>query len=140
MDELVESIKNTNIDNVIELYDILAAYDNLIIKQKFDFCNNSINYIRHKIYCDDNKEIILIQWPKDSVTKIHDHPENGCIFKVLCGRLKEYIYNTDNVSSKIIKKNDISYIDSHIGLHKIIALENSFTLHVYSPPGYYTSS
>ena len=136
MDQLVEKIKNTHITNVKELYDIINDSD--IRDFTFDKCFGD-NYTRKIIYRDTNKEIIMIQWNKNARTGVHDHPENGCIIKLLCGRLKEYIYDYDRtlIESKIIKQNDISYIDSDIGQHKIVALEDSCSLHVYSPPGYY---
>lgn len=136
MNQLIEKIKNINITNVRELHEII--YNSDIRDFKFDKCVGD-NYARKIIYRDTNKEIIMIQWNKNAKTRIHDHPENGCIIKLLCGRLKEYVYDNYNqlIESKIIKQNDISYIDSDIGLHQIIALEDSCSLHIYSPPGYY---
>lgn len=136
MDQLIERIKHTNITNVKELYDIIN--DSNIRNFTLDRCIGD-NYKRKIIYRDINKEIIMIQWNKNARTPIHDHPENGCIFKLLCGKLKEYTYNHNEeiIGSKIVNKDDISYIDSAVGLHRILALEESCSLHVYSPPGFY---
>jgi hypothetical protein len=57
---------------------------------------------------------------------------------VLSGSLKEslYTYNLIPQNETIINKNYVSFIDNHIGLHKIEALGYSVSLHIYSPPNY----
>ena len=86
-------------------------------------------------------EIILICWDRNSETKIHNHPNGGCILKVLKGNLNEKLYcnNTKQIKqNNVLKENDTSYIDDNIGLHSIHNNNNiSFTLHIYSPPNFY---
>ena len=49
------------------------------------------------IFRNEKYEIYLICWNKKQISKIHDHPENGCILKVLKGELIEYRYDTKKI-------------------------------------------
>lgn len=108
---------------------------------------NTSDYLKHVAYDPDtyNKktlfannmvEIVLICWKEGQKSPIHDHPENGCIMKLLSGQLKEVRYTTNlkNNAVTYIKPNDVLYIDNYIGFHDIEALKDSVSLHVYSPP------
>jgi hypothetical protein len=78
---------------------------------------------------------MLINWKEGYHTDFHNHPKNGCMLKVLDGSLLEYKPNrNDNEIMMVsqLKNNDISYcLDNEI--HKIIAIEDSVSLHLYSP-------
>ena len=72
---------------------------------------------------------------------IHNHSENGCLFKILKGNIQENHYNTDNlkkISQKILSINDVNYISNNMYYHQMINLDNDITvsLHIYSPPNY----
>jgi cysteine dioxygenase len=102
---------------------------------------NDTVYNRILIHSEEKFEIILICWKKGQRSKIHDHPENGCILKVLSGELRETRYkfinsNLTEMSNGIIYTGGISYIKGSTGLHDIEALEDSVSLHIYSPPSY----
>lgn len=104
---------------------------------------NSEKYTRNIIYNDDDFEIILICWDKFQSSKIHDHPEKGCLLKIMEGQLLEENFNKVNdefifLNRKNLVKNEISYKIGHNGLHNIInEHENqSISLHIYSPPNY----
>jgi hypothetical protein len=70
--------------------------------------------------------------------------------KVIQGSLQEKLFNSITypieqkemtnkyeIKNTIYNMNDVSYIDDMIGMHKIIALEDSISLHIYSPPKFY---
>lgn len=133
---LIELIDNLNLiltptTNVINAYTIISSYNNDDWKK---YIIKTDNYVRNLIYRNDSYEIFLIIWSKNAETKIHNHPLNGCLLKILEGTLIESYPNTFN--TKILKVDDISYID-HNMYHSIKSLDNSYSLHIYSPPLFY---
>ena len=84
----------------------------------------------------------LITWQKDSISKIHDHSENGCLMKILEGKISENLYdsNLNHIKNNIYYKDNIAYIDNLIGYHSIknIHTKPSYSLHIYSPTNYKT--
>ena len=100
---------------------------------------NKIN--RTKLHETPNYELILISWAPGAKSHIHNHPENGCIYKVLQGILIEETYepNTIELTNLItLLPNDIGYIDNTICYHKIYNPEHlpAYSLHIYSPPNF----
>ena len=78
-------------------------------------------------------------WSENQESPIHNHPDNGCIMKILDGELIEELYNEGKVLLKksLIKKDEVTYINNLIGVHKIINKNlKTATLHVYSPPNF----
>ena len=96
-------------------------------------------YKKNVVYRNSIYEIILITWLPGQQTKLHEHPKNGCIMKILEGELTENLYTPEKIIDNIYKKEDISYIDNTIGKHIISnnSNENTISLHIYSPPNYY---
>lgn len=127
-------------DNILILYDDFYNYKfNNWEKNinKFDKSNEKI-YQKYILKSSNIYELILIKWNKGAETEIHRHPENGCLLKILKGSLKEERYLND-ILYKTIKINDgmTSYMHDNLGQHKIIAEEESYSLHLYSPPNFY---
>ena len=85
-----------------------------------------------------NKEIALIQWNPNALTRLHDHKGKRCLFYVLNGPLKEYFYTKKNPTCDYTEHNYESfskgYIDDTLGLHQI---ENPDTKTKYSIHCYY---
>jgi hypothetical protein len=93
------------------------------------------------IYRDSNFDVIIRNWPVKSSIGLHNHPINGCIFKMLEGSLEEYIVYTssDLVSKSTVKIEDgVKYISNDIGYHSIrnSSEKRAVSLHIYCP-GYY---
>lgn len=111
------------------------------------FCKNVIKdtYIRIKIdeLSNDKFEFILIYWSPYSKTKIHDHPTNGCLMKILEGSLSENLYDNslNNIGYYKLEESKSSYIEGNTILHSIENNNDSYTisLHIYSPPNYKTN-
>ena len=100
-------------------------------------------YTRHQIFKNDRLDCYLLFWQPKAVSKIHDHPDNGCYLKVLDGYLIETRYtfrnkNLKKINNNILIKNSVSYIDDTKGIHSIYNPTNMIvpSLHVYSPPNY----
>ena len=129
--------KSSNITNCIKYVNNYVSNDWLELKNNFPLENNK-KYYKHIIFKNNLCELILIKWDKDTISKIHKHPKNGCIMKLLEGSIREErycdkeIYQVNN-----IKENSTSYMHDILGEHRIIALEESYSLHLYSPPNFY---
>ena len=93
---------------------------------------NPINYQKKIFMKTENFEIVIISWEKFAKTNFHNHPKNGCVMKVLDGKLLEYT----NDGSKILCKNDIN-VKYHNEFHSIKSLDKTYSIHYYSPPGFY---
>ena len=123
---LLESIKN--------IYFNIEDFNDHIIFKKNDY-NKSI------LFRDTKYEIVLICWDTCCETKIHNHPQNGCIMKILKGNLIEECFDKktlNNIKVNIYKENDVSYIHDDLYLHKILNKnQQSISLHIYSPPNFY---
>ena len=138
----IENLGNkitTNLFNDKSLYHlkyILEEYNGIDWLYHINF--SQIKYTRTILYVNDVIEIILICWEKGQKSKIHDHPNRGCLLKVLDGSLTENNYN-ENIKffhSKILCKNDIGFKESDKILHSICANEKTVSLHIYAPPNY----
>lgn len=97
-------------------------------------------YNRTLIYKNLHYEILILSWGKGATSKIHNHSLNGCIYKILFGKLQEKKYNKKIMltGSKELSSGESGYIDNDIGYHKITNINDSisYSLHIYSPPGY----
>lgn len=132
--DLIKDI-DKHFPNIKSLKNIECNLDEL---KEFVFFDKE-KYKKNVVYRNSNYEIILITWLAGQKTKLHDHPKNGCIMKVLEGELKENLYTREKIIDNIYKKDDISYIDNTIGKHIISnnTKNNTISLHIYSPPNYY---
>ena len=100
---------------------------------------NDDYYTRYLIYSNTNYAFLLIAWKKGQSTPFHNHPTNGCLFKVISGCLKETrILNSDTKSTVETMFDQsyqcLNYIDNEMAIHKIEAISDSISLHIYSPP------
>ena len=164
-------IKYNKIEDIENLYheikNILLEIDNEILLKELDnykFVNiiNLNEYNKYFIYSSDIFDIILIKWNKNCQSKIHDHPNKGCLLKILSGKLCEEVYDdklnkiesnilrskldlapnrTSVLTHVVLEKSEISYRIGNKILHKIIAFEDTYSLHIYIPgrykPNYY---
>lgn len=145
------SINNFSIIREIILHDkfeyFLEAYRDMI--ENFDLYadvnseiyNNTGNYIKIKIHTSNWFDAYIIFWGPEALSPIHDHAENGCLYKVIKGSLREHIYSNVNVlkiDEKDILENEIGEIDNTRGYHSMENLSNSVSVsvHFYSPAGY----
>lgn len=136
--ELIKFFKtNTDLKYFLPTFKYLLNYNVFPFKKNK---NPNKTYNKKILYKNNNFEIILINWGNYSESPIHCHPKNGCLLTILDGELIEERYNKDKlIKTNILKKNDFEYIHCKIGKHKIINPNNKnvYSLHIYSPPGYY---
>lgn len=130
-----EKVKNNN--KLEELDDLLKSYNGKDWEDYVKF--SDIKYTRNNVFSDENIEMIVICWNNKQQSGIHDHPNNGCLMKILQGEITEECYNNKLELIKINnnKVNDIGYQEGNNGIHNIINSNNkSISLHIYSPPNY----
>ena len=123
-----------------------SQMSNLLTKYKYNDWQNyesfdESHYKKNLVFRDNNFEMFIVCWNKKQGSLIHDHADNGCVLKILKGKLTEYRYTTDTLELKelsCLPKDTISYIDNELGYHKIMNDTKSETvsLHIYSPPKY----
>lgn len=123
-----------------DLKDVLLSYGGNDWCDHCSFCTES--YKRNHIYGDEYIDVYVICWNDKQESGIHDHPDNGCLLRIMEGNLREDIYtNIQGVVKKTktnyLHKNEISYKIGETGLHNIINEDNkAISLHVYSPPNH----
>ena len=121
--------------NIEELYESIDG-----VKINVSIPNKPYTIIRDRIYRDDVYEIFIIYLNEGYTSPIHSHAENGCILYVLDGHLEETVYsNSDIIHNKTIRAFDKSFITNAIGTHKIKAVTDSISVHIYSPPNFINS-
>jgi hypothetical protein len=139
INDLVNELNNTPIkQNISEWTNILNTYNSNDWKDHIKF--SDIGYNKILLHTNSNYDLYLICWKENQSTKYHDHAKNGCLYKILYGKLYEMTKNNKNklIQCKLHNVNDIGYIDNNIGYHKISSTINSdaISLHIYSPSNY----
>jgi predicted metal-dependent enzyme (double-stranded beta helix superfamily) len=124
--------------------DILEKYNSLDWKEYVKINNDTYN--KHLVYHTDLFDIFIITWKAGQRSKIHDHPNHGCLMKILDGHLSENLYNIDKsktkdkeleyLSSIDLRTNAIGYKEGCCIVHDISALVDSVSIHIYSPGCY----
>jgi cysteine dioxygenase len=104
-----------------------------------------LTYKRSLLYNDNNIDVYLIGWSANQASRIHDHPDNGCVLRVLRNEVSEETYirrdaGIEKLSHKNLKVGETGHIKKNTILHRIIneTNEKTLSLHVYSPPNYKT--
>jgi len=145
LNNLYNFLDKSSINDTIELKELLynISFDdfyNLIDNYKNKYHNDSGIYYRHSIYKKNNFEVVLIYWCPYSYSRIHSHPNKGCIMKVLKGYLDIDLYDDSDYSTiqhyscKTILEDQIEYIKGKHGIHRISNDKNSdyaISFHIY---------
>ena len=145
INKMYPSNKNFNsLENIVESYNG-TDWINYIINGINSPLSNHKNYYKNLVYKNNFYDVYIISWMPNKKSTIHDHSNNGCIYKILRGNIKENRYSLDNIkliSSENLNINDCGYISNNMFYHQMINLDNdiSVSLHVYSPPNYKTRS
>lgn len=98
-------------------------------KETKDYAIPSTGYTRYLLAKGEDFEVYVIVWSAGAETPFHGHPEGGCWMFVVSGELLE---NTVDAERKL-GSGAKGYQKGAKGIHKITALENSCSLHLYKP-------
>lgn len=132
---------------------LLSSYNSLdyiefITKNELDkLLGDDVDYIRIPIsnvnmYSPQYFDAYILVWSNRKFSRIHNHPERGCILKVLKGSIEETRYsNPDLIKMDTIRVNEgeTSYIHDNTAYHKVKNADEtrlSISLHIYAPKGY----
>ena len=143
-----------NVTNQIKLDDSLESSQQIIS----NYCGNDwkkyitkpeVCYNKTLVMRNEVAELYVITWSPNSESKIHDHPQIGCVMKVVQGNLREDIYiRKDQTSAKFDKtnylvSNSVGFKTGNDILHKITNINNdndndrcTISIHIYSKPEY----
>jgi predicted metal-dependent enzyme (double-stranded beta helix superfamily) len=133
-------IKDDDFSFFLDAYkDVIENFD--IYKNNNSNFNVEGNYLKIKLANASWFDCYLIIWGPKAISKIHDHADNGCVYKILQGSLTETTFFHINLlerSKKILGVGDLGEINNDIGYH---SMENkldthSVSIHFYSPPNY----
>lgn len=110
--------------------------------QRFDYSSLQ-PYTRKIVYNDDILEVVIICWNPHEESGAHDHPENGCLMRVMQGNLIETKYvNThlglEQTNEDILGEDKIAYQEGAKCVHNIVnPFDNlAISVHIYAPAGY----
>ncbi len=127
---------------LLDCSDLLLEYEGMDWKEHIKYSDTS-PYTKIQVFVNEHVEIDVLSWKPSRSCKIHDHPENGCLLRVMENYLIENIYINENnkpkfVETKQLNVNQISYKAGNKYLHNIDNPSDNYsiTLHVYSPPNY----
>lgn len=117
---------------------ILQSYNNDDWMKYVERSIKTDGYDKIQIINGNTIDVYIIKWNAGSKSEIHDHPEYGCLAKILKGQLNEYIYETKEndavlLSKNIRNENDIMYMEGSKVVHKIenCGDEIAVSLHIY---------
>ena len=139
MNNLIDILDKSDFKKMEDLKQYLLDLEINYIK--YIIINNK-NYSRNIIYRNKIYEIIIITWMPHQFTKLHKHPKNGCLMKVLKGELNEIIFSNQNkYMERKLNENTVTFIKDKLGKHIIsnVSKKPCITLHIYSPPNYYNN-
>jgi predicted metal-dependent enzyme (double-stranded beta helix superfamily) len=140
--------------NLLQLQEILIEFtesEGFVSLESFrdEFLNSALegfeqfvtfredSYSSKTLFRTEKFEIRLLCWKPFQQTPIHPHPQNGCLMKILEGKLAEEKFAGNNKIETVYKKGDVGYIKAS-ELHILKNAEtDSISLHIYSPGGFY---
>jgi len=111
--------------------------------ERFALFDENQPYTRNLVATDnDTFVLLLLCWSPGQVSKIHDHPCEGCWMRVMGGTVEERLYN--DAGGRMIQTGfsryqttDVAFVDDCVGYHSIgnpSKEHGAMTLHLYSPP------
>ncbi len=110
--------------------------DTIDYKDLVEFCEE--HYKKILLERNENYEVYLICWRAGQNTRIHDHPDGGCLMKLISGTLLEENYRSDGtfLYPRTYIPNMYGFKCGKNVVHRITAMEDSVSIHVYFPPNY----
>lgn len=140
IDELANEINNHLKSNktLCSACNILKRYKGLDWKTNEKYC--CLKYCKNILKSTLDFDIILICWKKGQSSGVHDHPDNGCILKILKGCLHEDIYCNNELTKKCsrkLEKEQLAFQLGKTGLHNVSSPDqDSISIHIYAPGCY----
>ena len=111
--------------------------DNIAYKDSIMFHSEKYNKIN--LLSTDKYDVFLICWKAGQATNIHDHPSGGCLMKIISGTLLEENYRSTTgefLYPRTLFAGNYAFKTGDLVVHRITAMEDTVSLHVYYPGGY----
>lgn len=126
---------------------ILEAYTGLDWQLHISPVDKKTGYTKKCAYSDKNLEIFVITWTPHGESQVHDHPEKGCIMRVMQGTIIETTFKCRKnksdfvpVKRQTLGVGQIGYLEGKSLLHNIKNTGTvAYSIHIYSPPGFKTT-
>jgi len=120
--ELADTFNHTDAPNsAIQFTQVLQKMPDFKPDQVKRFIENPET--RHVLVSSDLFEVVLNHWKPGKASDIHGHPEGGCLFKLLHGRLEELRFAPQKspkiLSATNLRTGSMMYIDDRIGYHQV---------------------
>ena len=117
----------------IPISNLRILMDNITYKDIENYVKyNKNSYQRIQLATSNKQSLYLMCWSPKQFSLIHDHPAEGCIFKVLKGNLDEITYDNNIVRTESLSVNDYAFRYGDEILHKVVNNDNyAVTMHVY---------
>ena len=113
----------------------LQSLDINCLKDHIEYDSNK--YCRQILHQTKEFEVILICWLPNQKTPFHGHPHNGCLMKLMKGKLSEVRSLEKDAIKTHVVEDEVTYLDGS-KQHMISNLEShSISLHIYSPSRFY---
>jgi len=110
--------------------------------------SNEYGYKRIPLYKSHLAEMHIIKWGLKSKSPVHEHPELGCLMKIISGELYENQYHFISrheknepslmeIKRNVLKEHDTHFIEGTTIYHKITNNnldKETISLHIYAPP------
>jgi cysteine dioxygenase len=123
-----------------QLGPVLSRYRGQDWRERVSFDGD--RYQRVVLFSRESYDIYLLCWLKGQASPIHDHPDNGCLLRVMEGQLDEQQFRVEPgdglspLGGGRLAAGDLSYLERQSVVHRIEALTDTVSLHIYSPPNY----
>lgn len=151
LQELIEEIHRVFQDDCINIeyiHEIMASYKSNPEEWKKYSKHEKFRYTRNLVDEGNGKfNLMILCWPEQIASTIHDHSDSHCFMKLLDGQLEEVRFcwpepTEDQSQMKetgrtLLDTNDVCYINDTLGLHRVqnpSHTDKAVSLHLYVPP------
>lgn len=100
------------------------------------------HYTRNTVLLNDVLEIAILCWEVNQGCPIHDHPDKGCLVRIMQGKLKETKYELQAypvyTSAVILNTSETTYLEGGKIIHDLFNYsgQRAVSLNLYSQPNY----
>ena len=136
-DHLQQILESGACQDLLELKSWLNEIDvegwsDMVHFQDERYCRNIIS---HSTLFD----LVIICWKPGQGSPIHDHPEKGCLVRVLRGVIGDELQGPDGeITRNQYSEGEVLYINNDMGKHQVFnnSQANAVSLHIYAPGEY----
>jgi cysteine dioxygenase len=139
--QILKKKYNSQKHNLSRMAQYMRKYCGADWKKYVKYSRDTYHRISFAKYRTPQFEFVFICWKKGQTAPIHNHPAKGCLMKILRGKLQETLFKKRcgklfKIRTDIRRRNQVSYMDDSRGYHDVLALKDTVSLHIYSPPNY----